>query len=234
MAEPIWLDEALPELAGHRGPALSIDAEWVPAGPLIPERLPGARDAAVVLLVRGLVVRRTTLEDGSSCELLGAGALLFPPASGEQSEGGLPGFQVRYEALGTSCVAVVDQDLMRKLADRPELVGALLAGRGHQDVERAAMHAVGRLVGVDRRLLALFGLLAARYGQRTPEGVAVPIAIPHRLLAELVGARRPTVTTALRELRESGRLRPLQDGTWMLAERTDTRGRTDGRFARRH
>jgi CRP/FNR family cyclic AMP-dependent transcriptional regulator len=221
VADRIPLSEALPELAGA-GADLRIDTAWVAAGPFRPERIPGA-SGAVVVLVRGLVARTMALEDGSAAELLAAGALLSPPGSGGQEQLGLPGYHVRFEALETSRVGIVGPELLAGLAGRPELVEALLAGRGRHDAERAAMQAICRLTGVDRRLLALFRLLAARQGRPTPDGVAVPVAIPHRLLAELVGARRPTVTTALRMLRHRGELRRLDDGTWLLCDGAERR-----------
>jgi CRP-like cAMP-binding protein len=232
--DPIPLSEALPELTGRPGAEPTIDTELVPPGPFRPERVPGAAGAVVVLLVSGLVVRTTALEDGSAADLLGPGAVLSPPGSGRQEQLGLPGYHVRLEALATSRVGLVGGELLARLADRPELVGALLAGRGRQDAERAALHAICQVTGVDRRLLALFRLLAARHGRPTGDGVMLPVAVPQRLLAELVGAARPTVTAALRDLRERGELRRLSDGTWLLQQRRRTvRRRTSGRFERR-
>lgn len=204
---------ALPELAAAD---VDIDADWVAAGPFRPERLAATPDAAVVLLA-GLVARTTSFQDGCAAELLGPGALLVPPGSRDRHR---LGCRMRFEALETSRVGSVGRDLLADLAERPGVLHALLTGHGRRDAERAAVQAIARMTGVDRRLLALFRLLAARRGRRTPEGIAVPIAIPHRLLAELVGARRPTVTTALRALRHSGELRRLQDGTWLLRDAT--------------
>jgi CRP/FNR family cyclic AMP-dependent transcriptional regulator len=208
-------DGAYPDPAADGAyPDAGIDGAWVAAGPFRPERFADAAGGIVVLL-DGLVARTTSLEDGSAAELLGPGALLAPPGSGERPRLGLPGCHVRFEALETSRVGAVGP-----LAEQPELAAALLAGVERLDAERAALQAISRLTGVDRRLLALFRLLAARRGRRTPDGIAVPIAIPHRLLADLVGARRPTVTTALRSLRRTGELQRLQDGTWLLREHT--------------
>ena len=48
------------------------------------------------------------------------------------------------------------------------------------------------------------------------DGVVVPLALTHRILGQLVGARRPTVSTALGELAERGELVRRVDGSWVL------------------
>ena len=40
--------------------------------------------------------------------------------------------------------------------------------------------------------------------------------LSHRLIGELVGARRPTISTALAELARDGQLVRREDGTWLL------------------
>jgi CRP-like cAMP-binding protein len=228
------LSEALPELAASAGVELTIDTEPLPPGTFRPERVPGAAGAAAVLLVSGIVVRTTMLEEGSASDLLGAGALLSPPGSGRQEQPGLPGYHVRLEALAPSRVGIVGAGLLAELSVRPELVGALLADRGRLDAERGALHAICQVPGVDRRLLALFRLLAARHGSPVENGILLPVAVPQRLLADLVGARRPIVTAALRDLRRRGELLRLADGTWLLQQRRRmVRRRTTGRFERR-
>jgi CRP-like cAMP-binding protein len=45
--------------------------------------------------------------------------------------------------------------------------------------------------------------------------VTVPIRLTHSVLADLVAARRPTVTSALSELAKRGDVIPVDDG-WLL------------------
>jgi CRP/FNR family cyclic AMP-dependent transcriptional regulator len=223
-AERIALLDAIPELArglartrlAAAADALRIETAWIAAGPLGPDDLEHGDDRERVVLLRGLVVRSVRLEDGTASELLGPGDVLCPPMLGPQDDLGLPGYEVRLQALETSRVGIVDVELIAALAGFPDVIEAFLAARARRDAERAATAVIAQLTGVDRRLVALFRLLAARHGRPTPEGIAVPVAVPHRLLAELVGARRPTVSTALRRLERSGRLRRLQDGSWLL------------------
>jgi CRP/FNR family cyclic AMP-dependent transcriptional regulator len=67
-----------------------------------------------------------------------------------------------------------------------------------------------------RHLKALFWHLAERWGRVSGDGVVVPLALTHRILGQLVGARRPTVSTALSELAERGELVRRSDGSWLL------------------
>jgi CRP/FNR family transcriptional regulator, cyclic AMP receptor protein len=65
-------------------------------------------------------------------------------------------------------------------------------------------------------LKALFWHLAERWGRVSGDGVIVPLALTHRILGQLVGARRPTVSTALSELAEREELVRRPDGSWLL------------------
>jgi hypothetical protein len=80
----------------------------------------------------------------------------------------------------------------------------------------ATTQAISQLNRVDRRLLSLFWHLAERWGRMTPEGVAVPLTLSHRMLGQLVGARRPTVSTAISDLAGRDELVRRPDGTWLL------------------
>ena len=79
------------------------------------------------------------------------------------------------------------------------------------------MMSIHSLKRVDTRLLAFFWHLADRYGKVTADGVLIPLALTHRQLALLVGAQRPSVTSALGTLAERGLLRRDERGSWLLA-----------------
>ena len=73
-------------------------------------------------------------------------------------------------------------------------------------------------VRVDQRLLGLMWLLAESWGQVTPSGTTLPLALTHDALGRLIGARRPTVTLALGELTDRGAIVRQVRG-WLLLER---------------
>jgi CRP-like cAMP-binding protein len=69
---------------------------------------------------------------------------------------------------------------------------------------------------VEERLLLTLWHLADRWGRVSPDGIVVPLPLPHQRLADLVGAHRPSVTTAMGELVRAGRLSRRDDGVWLL------------------
>jgi CRP/FNR family transcriptional regulator, cyclic AMP receptor protein len=69
---------------------------------------------------------------------------------------------------------------------------------------------------VEDRLHAMLWLLAERWGRVTPEGVTLPLRLTHELLGQLVGAKRPTVSLAMKELEARGAVRRRLDGAWLL------------------
>jgi DNA-binding GntR family transcriptional regulator len=50
----------------------------------------------------------------------------------------------------------------------------------------------------------------------TRDGVILPLPLTHKLLASMIGAHRPSVTTALGTLRTRGVLERRSDGAWLL------------------
>jgi CRP-like cAMP-binding protein len=57
--------------------------------------------------------------------------------------------------------------------------------------------------------------MADRWGVMRGGQVLVPIQLPHSVLAEVLAARRPTVTTALGALQHAGKVTHTDDG-WIL------------------
>jgi CRP/FNR family transcriptional regulator, cyclic AMP receptor protein len=76
--------------------------------------------------------------------------------------------------------------------------------------------ALSHLRRVDARLIVLFWQLAYRFGRVQPEGVSVPLRLTHETLGRVVGAQRPSVTTALNQLEAAGRVSRRQGGGWLL------------------
>jgi CRP-like cAMP-binding protein len=67
----------------------------------------------------------------------------------------------------------------------------------------------------------LFWHFAGRWGRVRGDGVLLPLRLTHTVLADLVAARRPTVTTALSDLSKRGLIRAVDDG-WLLLGQAPT------------
>jgi CRP/FNR family transcriptional regulator, cyclic AMP receptor protein len=194
---------------------LTVRRHVVEPGPWEGERLREAGPEHVGLLVLdGLMTRELVLADNVSAELLGPGDLVRPwQAAGPER---LVPYDIRWTALVRTHLAVLDRRFAAALTHYPQ-VNAMLIDRLTERSQRLSlMQAISQLNGVDRRLLTLFWHLAERWGRVTPSGVVVPVVIPHRVLAQLVGARRPTVSSALGQLAERAELVREPNGGWLL------------------
>jgi CRP-like cAMP-binding protein len=113
-------------------------------------------------------------------------------------------------------IAFLDRRFIALAAHWPEVLAELL----ERAVQRARLLSfqmgIGHIRRVDARLLLLFWNLADRWGRVTRDGVVMPIKLTHGWLAMLVGAQRPSVTTALGQLSQAGRVERLNDGSWLL------------------
>jgi len=167
-----------------------------------------------LLLVDGVIAREVVVSDTVSTELLGPGDVVRPWSLNQAPP--LLQAEIRWYALTESRVALLDRRVGAQLGRWPE-VGVALLDRLNERAHRLAVtQAISQLNRVDRRLLSLFWHLAERWGRMTPEGVAIPLMLSHRMLGQLVGARRPTVSTAIGELAARGELIRRADGSWLL------------------
>jgi len=187
----------------------------VPAGHWDVTRLSGASvDSVGLLVLDGVLSRELVVADHVSAELLGPGDLVRPSQIGNRAS--LLPVEAVWSVLSPLTVAVLDRRFAAEVARYPEVSCALLDRLGERSIRLATTQAISQLTRVDRRLRALFWHLAERWGRVSGQGVIVPLALTHRVLGQLVGARRPTVSTALAELAERQELIRRPDGSWLL------------------
>jgi CRP/FNR family cyclic AMP-dependent transcriptional regulator len=174
----------------------------------------GERGALGFLLLEGVLARDIILAGSTCTDLLGEGDVLQPwvPAG----EGGLVRHHVRWHVLSPVQLAVLDESFARSLARWPQVMRALLERVVRRTVRMSIHQALLHLSPVETRLLVLFWHLAERWGHVTPHGISIRLHISHELLGHLVGSRRPSVTTALRRIDESGLIVRKTDSTWLL------------------
>src|SRR3954451_25486121 len=187
-------------------PAVALDTGlWSP-----PDDLPFALLIGLIILA-GDLSREIGFAGRRTAELLGSGDILRPwdedgphglaPATWRApAPGRPPGRAARSARPGGRWPAVA------------EAVGARHARRAQALARRLA---VAQLPAITDRLLLVFCELAMRWGKVTPDGIRLPVPLTHSTLAALVGARRPSVTTALGILAGQGLIERIPGG-WLL------------------
>lgn len=163
------------------------------------------------MIVEGLMVRRIEVGQGSSIELLGHGELLRPWQEDTSSF-----CRSSWEVVEPTTLAQLGPAVMPNLSRWPVLVSNLLARGIRRSRALAADAAAANIIGLEEKLLTALWQLAETWGEAKSDGVHLAIKLPHRLLAELMGARRPSITTALAELKRGGRLGCSPGGHWIL------------------
>ena len=179
-------------------------------------RVPGVEnpgDHIGLLVIEGLMIRTTCVKTQPHSEVIGPGDLIRPWE--DLGEPSTP-CQTSWRVVDSTRLAVLDPRFL-KWACRWPLVMAAIVGRAMRRSESLAMQlAITDTRRIDERLMLLFWHLADRWGRVRPDGVLVPLRVTHDVLAELVGAQRPTVTSALQRLVRAGQIKRLSDKTWVL------------------
>jgi CRP-like cAMP-binding protein len=111
---------------------------------------------------------------------------------------------------------VLDKAFLKRLAPFPEVTAELI-GRAMDRSRRVAGHLVlAQLASVEHRVLLCLWHMADRWGRVTPKGIVLPVRLTHQGLGSVIGARRPSVTTALSSLEKQGLVCPLPGGGFRL------------------
>ena len=195
-----------------RSPSASIDSR----------RAPGQlRDAAGaptrhlgLLVLDGVVGCDVVLEDVISTELVGAGDILRP-----WSVDGPERMLAADEAWMVLADCRVGHPRPASGSSAGTLSGNLCrARRAPRSPRPTARPNAGDRPAHPRRSPSPGHLPSPRrtLGTHDPRRGLIPLNISHRLLGQLIGARRPTVSTAVSELARQGCIERRPDGGWIL------------------
>jgi CRP/FNR family transcriptional regulator, cyclic AMP receptor protein len=167
-----------------------------------------------MLVIDGLLARDVALANTVATELVGPTDLLRPSGS-EQTVPALPA-DIAWTVVEPTRVAVLDGRFTAALARWPAIISTLLSRSIARSQSLAFNLTVSHMTGIETRLVGLFWHLAERFGRVNTEGVVVPLALTHDLLGRLVGAKRPTVTSALAELDRRDLIKRRATASWLL------------------
>jgi RNA polymerase sigma-B factor len=212
----VRLVDADPELFGGLGAKDLIRARHT----AVAQRMsvdPGHWDGPVgdglgLLIVSGAVLRIVAIDGQPRAELLGAGDVVRVVDGGGSGQA-----RTTCQVVTSTELATLDGRVLETVCAWPSVVRALLSRADDRSNALAIQLAITDQRRVDDRLLSLFGALGNRWGRRTAVGVAIALPLTHDMVAMLVGAYRPTVTSALHRLSRAGRLRRDGEREWLLA-----------------
>jgi CRP/FNR family cyclic AMP-dependent transcriptional regulator len=167
-----------------------------------------------VLIIEGLIACEVGLAGTTAAELLGAGDVVL--TGGPHSHEIMVPTETTWTVLEPATLAILD-DRFQRVARRWPDVAACLLQRCEARAKRLALtEAISHLTRVDTRVLVMLWLLADRWGRVGTDGMVLPLRLTHRTLARLIGARRPSVTSAVTELSRRGLVARRDDGSWLL------------------
>jgi hypothetical protein len=171
------------------------------------------RDDLAMIVLEGLIIRQIDIDGRFGVELLGECDVLRPWQGSDA-----PTLSVRSEwtVLHPTRLAILDERFASHFARYPEVASRLFERLLRRSRHLATNMAIVHQPRVDTRLHLLLWHLASRWGRVRRDGVVVPLRLTHAMLADLVAARRPTVTSALSELARKGLVRSTDDG-WLLS-----------------
>ena len=183
----------------------------LPSGPWNePTSLPAS--AIGYLVLQGLMLRRVSIDGRFAVELLGECDLLRPWLQDDTQT--LP-LRTGWTIVDPVRLVLLDGRFTRQLGRYPELAGRLFERAVRRSRRLVVNMAIIHQARVDDRLHMLFWHFAARWGRVRSDGVILPLRLTHTVLADLVAARRPTVTSALSDLNRRNVVRAMDDG-WLL------------------
>lgn len=189
----------------------------LPRGPLDPATLSHHGQMPYgVLVLDGLIGRSVRLRETSATQLLGRSDLVT--LEGTEAGARLVPVETAFTVLEPATVALLDDRFLLAVRRWPEIVAALFERLATQSARVATHLAISQLPRVEDRLQMLFWFLAERWGRMTPQGVIVPLKLTHDTLGRLIGARRPTVSLAVKELEARGAVHRRADGAWLLEQ----------------
>jgi CRP-like cAMP-binding protein len=205
LTEQLTADERA-ELAGISLPVITVDP-----GALDLELLLTQHRAFGATVFEGLVMSSLRVGEQTGIHLLGPGDLLVPRSDLRPSWLA----ELDFRTAVPIRLGLLGNDLLAAVYRWPRLLQGLYGSMGDQLQRLTVQLVICQLPRVEDRIMAMLWLLADSWGHVTPGGVRMPLALTHETLGALVGARRPTVTLALRKLTDDGAL-VAQDPGWLL------------------
>jgi CRP/FNR family transcriptional regulator, cyclic AMP receptor protein len=187
--------------------------EWVFAP--APDRL-----SLGALVLMGMLVLRVEFGECSHLEVLGQGDVINPWLLGSETT---LQEQISVHVMQSGAVALLDGSFAVRMRPWPEVFAALMRRQVMRTRRMVLQASILSRPRVDERLELMLWRLADQFGSMTREGLLVRLPFTHLELAEMIAARRSTVTLAVGRLLAEDRIRRPARNQWLLPRQELTR-----------
>jgi CRP/FNR family transcriptional regulator, cyclic AMP receptor protein len=228
----VRLLEVEPDLARYLSPeqrsaarSVRLPARSLPAGEVNIRALLRDTVSYAAIVLEGMVVETTQLDDHTGVRLLSPGDFL----AGDQLGHSLLISDTSCRVVVAARLALFGRDFLVAVHQWPGLSAGIQVRQAEQADRLLAQLLICQLPRVEDRIRSMMWLLAESWGQVTPLGTVLPVTLTHSLLGGLVGARRSTVTLALQQLAKDCHV-IRQDHGWLLLSAPPEPAHTPDRF----
>ena len=192
---------------------LPVRCVRIPTGKWDPESL---MDSAYfgILVASGRLAARVGVGGRRHVEILGPGDV-GQPWIGDIDGSNIPSAP-EWRVLQEMQVAILDRRFAAFAGRWPVITRTLLERLVLRSRRLVFQLAVLSVPQIAQRIELVMWHFADRWGRVTRDGIVLELPLSHELLAQVVGSQRPSVTTALSDLRQRGRVERREDGCWVL------------------
>jgi len=166
-----------------------------------------------LLVLDGVIGSRVVIPERSHLELVAPGDVIRPWV-GLGPDASIP-VLFDWDVFEAARLAVLDRRFAHAVRDFPEVYEALSERLVLRSRRLNFLLAVNSVTGIEERILLALWHFGERWGRVTAGGVHLSFPLTHRDLADVVGASRPSVSSALMALRRDGAIEQ-QEGGWLL------------------
>lgn len=209
LAEDLRADELEAATQALVAPLIELE----PGGERLLEVEPDpARGLLGLLVLDGMLLREVEVPGTAHAELVGEGDLIHPGGA----DSGSGGSTISWRVVTPARVAILDRQFVARAQAWPQVLTRLTVRSLRRSHDLAWQSAIRNQTRVDHRIHRLLWHYADRWGRVTRDGVSLDLPLTHECMGKLVGAHRPSVTSAIGMLERRGLLHRPVAGTWLL------------------
>lgn len=179
-----------------------------------------------LLVLDGVIAVDARVGDRTATELVGSGDLLQPRIHTAED---ILEHVASWRALTPARLAVLDAAFAERSRPWPQIQHELLRRAGQRAADLDVLRAIASQPRLEVRLVLVLWHFARRWGRVEHSGIHLCLPLTHRLLGQIIGAERPSVSHALARLSRAGLVTggaddlhlhgTVEDHLWQLMER---------------